>query len=106
MNDNTIEHGFPHAATRFSWLCGTAAVAAATINGRSSSPLQTKFIVEMVCLGLMSLGALLAMIGLCGISKYGIRGLLGRSVGCLLLNGSLLFIFFTNFFGLRHSVGQ
>ena len=106
MNDNTIEQGFPHLATRFSWLCGTAVVATAIINNRSAAPLQTKFIVEMVCLGVMSLGMLLAVIGLCGIPKYGIRGLLGRSVGCLLLNGSLLYFFLTNFFGLRQSAGQ
>lgn len=51
--------------------------------------------------GLLLLGAILSIVGLCGIGRHGAAGLLGFGMAGLGINGLLLFIFITNFAAAR-----
>jgi hypothetical protein len=57
--------------------------------------------VEYVALLLMVVGLLLGILALFGIRKHGVSGILGPAVVGILINGSLIFIFVTNFMAAR-----
>lgn len=52
---------------------------------------------EWIRLGIIVSGFLLALLALAGVPKHGAKGLLGRAVSGLFINGLLIFIFATNF---------
>ena len=56
---------------------------------------------ELVGLLLITVGFLMGLIALFGIPKHGVKGILAPACVGLLINGLLLFIFFTNFFAAR-----
>ncbi|HEY1171426.1 MAG TPA: hypothetical protein VGH19_08670 [Verrucomicrobiae bacterium] len=58
---------------------------------------------EGVCLLLISVGLIAAIYALVSVRKFGSRGILGRGIGGLLLNGFFLFIFVTNFSAARQN---
>ena len=89
--------GFPHQAARGSWLCALLIVVLTIVGGRIGS----RIVVELLALGMMSVGALLGAIALFGIPKYGCRGILVQALAGLILNGLLLSIFVTNFLAAR-----
>jgi len=89
---------FAHQAA----LCSLAAPVLAILVGAASHAISTPtsqtprmaFIISgATCLLLIVAGFVAGILGLCGISQHGARGILGRSIAGLLLNGLLLMLF-------------
>jgi hypothetical protein len=89
---------FAHQAA----LCSLAAPALAVLVGAAAhaistpaapTPRMTSIISGAICLLLIIVGFVAGIAGLCGIGKHGARGILGRSVSGLLINGLLLILF-------------
>ena len=56
---------------------------------------------DLIALLLIVVGFLFGIIALFGIPRYGAKGILGPAILGIIINGVLLFIFFTNFFAAR-----
>jgi hypothetical protein len=71
----------------------SVATAAATRGAGASS--TGRLITGGICVLLIIAGVVLAIVALCGIPQFGRRGLLGRSIAGLVVNGGLMFFMVT-----------
>jgi hypothetical protein len=92
---------FAHQAARGSLLAPLLAilvsVAARASEQTAPVPRMVPVMVGVVCLILIITGFVMGMVGLWGIKQQGPRGILGRSIAGLIINGLLLFFFVVGF---------
>jgi hypothetical protein len=88
---------FAHQAAKASWASALVLILVLAVGRRVASPV----LIDFLALGLIGLGFLSGLIALCGIPKHGAKGILGPAAIGIIINGLLLFIFFTNFFAAR-----
>ena len=92
---------FAHQAALGSLLAPLLAVlvsvAARTSEQTVPGPRMVPVMVGVVCLILIITGFVMGIAGLCGIKQQGPRGILGRSIAGLIINGLLLFFFVVGF---------
>jgi len=97
--DENNGNSIPHQAAKASLIAvplmfGLGIAGHVALKDASS---QTQVILEMAACLLNVGGMMAAIVALAGIPSYGSRGLLGRGIAGLVLNGLLIFIFATNF---------
>ncbi|HZO85288.1 MAG TPA: hypothetical protein VFC26_08755 [Verrucomicrobiae bacterium] len=93
----TTTTSFAHQAAKASWASALILILVLAFGRQVASPV----IIDLLALLLIGLGFLSGLIALFGIPKHGAKGILGPATVSLLINGLLLFIFFTNFFAAR-----
>jgi hypothetical protein len=85
-----------HLAAKISLLFPVIVVALSQLE-KAAHTREMTLLIGGVMFGLLLLGLIAAIVGLCGIGKYDARGLLGFGMSGLALNGLLMVIFATNF---------
>ena len=101
LNDNNNNESIAHQAAKASLFSVPIViglgVAGSILAQQSHNPTQVAIILDLVVCVLVLMGLVAGIIALAGIPSYGSRGLLGRGLVGLALNGILIFIFATNF---------
>jgi hypothetical protein len=93
---------FAHQAAKASWASALILMLIFAFAGR----LASRLVLDVVALFLVSAGFLFGLLALFGIPKHGAKGIFAPAIVGLLINGLLLFIFFTNFFAARERALQ
>jgi hypothetical protein len=88
---------FAHQAAKTSWASALILILVLAVGRRVASPV----LVDLLALGLIAIGFLSGLIALFGIPRHGAKGILAPAAIGLIINGLLLFIFFTNFYAAR-----
>ena len=100
--DATPEKSWAQQTARASWLSAVIFIVILAVGGRVAS----RVILDLIGLLMMTIGFICGIVALFGISKHGARGIVAPASVGLLINGLLLFIFFTNFFAARERAQQ
>jgi hypothetical protein len=85
---------FAHQAAKASWASAVILILLLAFGRRVAPPV----ILEMIALVLILVGFTSGILALFGIRKHGAKGILAPALAGIMINGLLLFIFFSNFF--------
>jgi len=92
---------FAHQAAAGSLLAPLIVILVnAALHASSQTPQMSRTVVLIsgfACLTIIVAGFAMAIVGLCGVKRHGARGLLGKSIAGLLINGLLLILFVIGF---------
>ncbi len=100
--DATPEKSWAHKTARASWLSAVIFILILGVVGRVAS----RLVLDLIGLLMISAGFILGIVALFGIQKHGAKRIVAPAMVGLLINGLLLFIFFTNFFAARERAQQ
>jgi hypothetical protein len=93
---------FPRQAATASLLAPALVVfvrlATMALHDPQNATTSASVLIDVVCGGLILIGGLFGILALVGISQDGPKGILGKGIAGLAINGILTLIFITNFF--------
>ena len=100
--DAIPEKSWAHQVAKASWASAVIFMVTIAFGGRFAWAM----VMELIALVMVSAGFIFGIVALFGIPKHGSKGILAPAIVGLLINGLLLFIFFTNFFAARERAQQ
>ena len=98
-NNNSIAHQAAKASLVVPVLAILAAIARSGLAQQSHNPTQVAVIFDLCAGVLIMLGFVASIIALAGIPTYGSRGLLGRGIAGLVMNGFFYIHLWNEFHG-------
>lgn len=98
----TTSPSFSHQSAKVSWICPLLVVFLLM----ATKQIGARFIIELVAFLLFVVGFVFGIIALSGIRKHGKSGILTPAIVGIIINGSFLLIFITNFLGAKARAQQ